>query len=47
MNQDQNNFKKDFFSELERIKELQIKRETLKEDDMAFLYLCSILEEEQ
>lgn len=47
MKQDQNNFKKEFFLELERIQELQVKREALKEDDMAFLYLCSILEEEQ
>lgn len=47
MKQDHNNFKTEFFSELERIKEIQIKRESLKEDDMAFLYLCSLLEEEQ
>lgn len=41
-----NNFRDQFFSELERIQGLQVKREPLTEDDMAFLYLCSVLEEE-
>ncbi|MGI4991336.1 hypothetical protein ACRXCV_01830 [Halobacteriovorax sp. GFR7] len=46
MNQDRNTLKKEFFKELERIQEKQVKRENLSEDDMSFLYLCSILEEE-
>ncbi|MFG1500491.1 hypothetical protein ABMA70_09830 [Halobacteriovorax sp. XZX-3] len=46
MNQDHNNLRTEFFKELERIQEKQVKRENLSEDDMAFLYLCSVLEEE-
>ncbi len=46
MNQEPNNFKADFFKELERIQQKQVKRETLSDEDMSFLYLCSVLEEE-